>query len=92
MTGRTRDSRAADPARPASRAGGMSRRGLFKLGGAAAAGLALSGCAIPGLAKISTPARGQGRRRSEFWPKQKPTGQRQLRQLGAATSTRTTRR
>lgn len=52
---------------------GMSRRGLFKLGGAAAAGLALSGCAIPGLAKIVTPdeARAQAR---EFWPRQKPTG------------------
>lgn len=55
------------------RAGGLSRRGLFKLGGAAAAGLALSGCAIPGLAKIITPAEAQAQAR-DFWPRQKPTG------------------
>ena len=53
---------------------GMSRRGLFKLGGAAAAGLALSGCAIPGLAKIITPAEAQAEANA-FWPKQKQTGQ-----------------
>ena len=54
--------------------GGMSRRGLFKLGGAAAAGLALSGCAIPGLAKIITPDEAKAQAK-DFWPKQKPTGQ-----------------
>ena len=52
---------------------GMSRRGLFKLGGAAAAGLALSGCAIPGLAKIITPDEAKAEA-AAFWPKQKPTG------------------
>ena len=51
----------------------MSRRGLFKLGGAAAAGLALSGCAIPGLAKIITPDEAKAEAK-DFWPKQKPTG------------------
>lgn len=56
------------------RAGGeMSRRGLFKLGGAAAAGLALSGCAIPGLAKIVTPAEAEAEAKA-YWPRQKPTG------------------
>jgi spermidine/putrescine transport system substrate-binding protein len=53
--------------------GSVSRRGLFKLGGAAAFGLALSGCAIPGLAKIVTPAEAEAEA-SSFWPKQKPTG------------------
>jgi spermidine/putrescine transport system substrate-binding protein len=52
---------------------GMSRRGLFKLGGAAAAGLALSGCAIPGLAKIITPDEAKAQA-LDFWPKQKATG------------------
>jgi spermidine/putrescine transport system substrate-binding protein len=52
---------------------GLSRRGLFKLGGAAAFGLALSGCAIPGLAKIVTPAEAEAQAKS-FWPEQKPTG------------------
>jgi spermidine/putrescine transport system substrate-binding protein len=52
---------------------GLSRRGLFKLGGAAAAGLALSGCAIPGLAKIITPAEAETEAQS-FWPRQKQTG------------------
>jgi spermidine/putrescine transport system substrate-binding protein len=51
----------------------MSRRGLFKLGGAAAAGLALTSCGIPGLAKIITPAEAKAKA-DEFWPKQKPTG------------------
>ncbi len=55
-------------------AGGMSRRGLFKLGGAAAGGLALSGCAIPGLAKVVTPDEAKAEAQT-FWPKQKPTGQ-----------------
>ena len=58
--------------RPAQQ-GGLSRRGLFKLGGAAAASLALSSCAIPGLAKIVTPAQAQAQAR-DFWPKQKATG------------------
>jgi spermidine/putrescine transport system substrate-binding protein len=53
--------------------GGLSRRGLFKLGGAAAASLALSSCAIPGLAKIITPAEAKAQAQ-DFWPKQKPTG------------------
>jgi spermidine/putrescine transport system substrate-binding protein len=50
----------------------MSRRGLFKLGGAAALGLGLAGCGIPGLAKIVTPAEADAQARA-FWPKQKPT-------------------
>jgi spermidine/putrescine transport system substrate-binding protein len=51
----------------------MSRRGLFKLGGAAAAGLAVAGCGIPGLAKIVTTAQAEAEG-AAFWPKQKPTG------------------
>jgi spermidine/putrescine transport system substrate-binding protein len=51
----------------------MSRRDLFKAGGAAAAGLALAGCGIPGLAKIITPAEAEAQAQA-FWPKQKPTG------------------
>ena len=51
----------------------MSRRGLFKLSGAAAAGLALSGCAIPGLAKIVTPDEAKAQAQA-FWPRQKQTG------------------
>jgi spermidine/putrescine transport system substrate-binding protein len=67
--------RADDGASGAARGaeGGLSRRGLFKLGGAAAFGLALSGCAIPGLAKIITPAEAEAEANS-YWPKQKPTG------------------
>ncbi|MCL2585310.1 MAG: spermidine/putrescine ABC transporter substrate-binding protein [Streptosporangiales bacterium] len=52
----------------------MSRRDLFRLGGAAAGGLALSGCAIPGLAKTVTPAQTRAEA-ARFWPKQKPTRQ-----------------
>jgi spermidine/putrescine transport system substrate-binding protein len=66
----------ADPVRlrgMTQQRGSLSRRGLFKLGGAAAASLALSGCAIPGLAKIITPAEAETQAQS-FWPKQKPTG------------------
>jgi spermidine/putrescine transport system substrate-binding protein len=51
----------------------ISRRGFFGLGGAAAASLALSGCAIPGLAKIVTTAQAESEAKS-FWPSQKPTG------------------
>jgi spermidine/putrescine transport system substrate-binding protein len=50
----------------------MSRRDLFKIGGAAAAGLALAGCGIPGLAKIITPEEAAAQAKA-FWPKQKPT-------------------
>jgi len=50
----------------------LSRRGLFKLGGAAALGAGLAGCGIPGLAKIVTPAEADAQARA-FWPKQKPT-------------------
>jgi spermidine/putrescine transport system substrate-binding protein len=50
----------------------MSRRGLFKLGGAAALGLGLAGCGIPGLAKIVTTAQAESEARA-YWPKQKPT-------------------
>lgn len=52
----------------------MSRRSLLRLGGAAAGGLALSGCAIPGLAKIISPAQARAEA-AAFWPKQKPTRQ-----------------
>jgi spermidine/putrescine transport system substrate-binding protein len=52
----------------------MSRRDLFRSGGAAAAGLAVAGCGIPGLAKIITPAEAETAGRA-FWPKQKPTSQ-----------------
>jgi spermidine/putrescine transport system substrate-binding protein len=51
----------------------LSRRDLFKLGGAAAAGLTVAGCGIPGLAKIISPEQAESQAR-EFWPKQKPTG------------------
>jgi spermidine/putrescine transport system substrate-binding protein len=70
LRGMTRQRRTS---RAGSGSGGLSRRGLFKLGGAAAFGLALSGCAIPGLAKIITPAQAQAEAKT-FWPKQKPTG------------------
>jgi spermidine/putrescine transport system substrate-binding protein len=65
--------RGARASSAASGGRGLSRRGLFKLGGAAAFGLALSGCAIPGLAKIITPAEAEAEAKT-FWPKQKPTG------------------
>ena len=51
----------------------LSRRGLFKLGGAAAASLAVAGCGIPGLAKIVTTAQAE-EEAAGYWPKQKPTG------------------
>jgi len=51
----------------------LSRRGLFKLGGAAAASLAVAGCDIPGLAKIISPAQAKAEAAS-YWPKHKPTG------------------
>jgi spermidine/putrescine transport system substrate-binding protein len=51
----------------------MSRRDLFRFGGGAAAGLALAGCGIPGLAQIISPAEAEKEARA-FWPKQKPTG------------------
>jgi spermidine/putrescine transport system substrate-binding protein len=51
----------------------LSRRGLFKLGGAAAASLALAGCGIPGLAKIITPAQAEAEA-AAYWPRRKPTG------------------
>ena len=50
-----------------------TRRGFLGLAGAAAAGLAVSGCSIPGLAKIITTSQAQSEADS-FWPKQKPTG------------------
>jgi spermidine/putrescine transport system substrate-binding protein len=46
---------------------------LFRLGGAAAAGLAVAGCGIPGLAEIITPEQAE-KEATAFWPKQKPTG------------------
>ena len=51
----------------------LSRRGLFKVGGAAAASLAVAGCGIPGLAKIISPAQAKAEG-AAYWPKQKPTG------------------
>jgi spermidine/putrescine transport system substrate-binding protein len=51
----------------------LSRRGLLKLGGAAAASLAVASCGIPGLAKIVTTAQAE-QEASAYWPKQKPTG------------------
>jgi spermidine/putrescine transport system substrate-binding protein len=51
----------------------LSRRGLFKLGGAAAASLAVAGCGIPGLAKVVTTAQAEAEG-AAYWPKQKPTG------------------
>jgi spermidine/putrescine transport system substrate-binding protein len=50
----------------------LSRRGLLKLGGAAAASLAVASCGIPGLAKIVTTAQAE-QEASAYWPKQKPT-------------------
>jgi spermidine/putrescine transport system substrate-binding protein len=52
----------------------LSRRDLFKLGGAAAASLAVAGCGIPGLAKIISPAQAKAQA-AAFWPRQKPTGE-----------------
>jgi spermidine/putrescine transport system substrate-binding protein len=46
---------------------------MFKLGGAAAAGLAVAGCGIPGLAKVVTTAQAEAEA-AAYWPKQKPTG------------------
>jgi spermidine/putrescine transport system substrate-binding protein len=70
LTQRRKDPSTQSPGQNPSQ---MSRRGLFKLGGAAAAGLALTSCGIPGLAKIITPAEAKAKA-NEFWPKQKPTG------------------
>ena len=50
----------------------LSRRGLLKLGGAAAAGLTVAGCGIPGLAKIITTAQAETEAK-QYWPKQQPT-------------------
>ena len=52
--------------------GPLSRRSLFKLGGATAAGLALAGCGIPGLAKVVTTAQAE-QEAAAYWPRQKPT-------------------
>jgi spermidine/putrescine transport system substrate-binding protein len=51
----------------------LSRRSLFQLGGATAAGLAVAGCGIPGLAKTVTTAQAEAEA-AAYWPKQKPTG------------------
>jgi spermidine/putrescine transport system substrate-binding protein len=50
----------------------LSRRGLLKLGGAAAAGLTVAGCGIPGVARIITAAEAEQEAKA-FWPKQKAT-------------------
>jgi len=51
----------------------MSRRGLFKLGAAAAASLAVAGCGIPGLAKVVTTSQAEAEA-AAYWPRRKPTG------------------
>jgi spermidine/putrescine transport system substrate-binding protein len=58
---------------PARGGPALSRRNLFRLGGAGAATLALAGCGIPGLAKIVTTAEAESEAKA-YWPRQKPTG------------------